>query len=226
MIREGISFVMPTLDARGVLPKKELRLGLAESLQVMTEEYTFFTPAILYLLGLTTDAPLIDFQFEKRCNVDFYYRKFAHPIFRGLETPDGDSDWNHALWAVRKEVWQDFYDFYSSLAFTDGQRRYVTHMASQVIDVVDPLAMARAGLILNQVPTCIVTAFGANGNTLRAAFEIGVSPLLDRPRLRFYAPSPAMVVFADALYTGKNPHIERDLYLQTQQAKKGNGDRT
>jgi len=209
--REG-SAAGPEIDPMGRLRKYELRVGNAESLQAMTAEYAFFTPAPLYIFGIVTDHPLLMFLQEYRQNVPFYFKKFTAPLFRGLEV-DGDEDWNHALWAIRCEHWPVFVDFYCSIKVSNRQRKRLFGIGWQSLVVVDPVALER-GRLLTSVPTLRVGAFGVDGNEVRIAFEPSLDPALCPPRLRFYEPDPVVEAFAQAHWVGADPHLAQELYRQ------------
>lgn len=202
----GSRFVGPPVDAEGRVYKHELRLGSTGGLTDLLEEYTFFTPAILYTRGGFRDGPLIDFMFDLNTEVKFYYKKFSKPIFRGLETlSSGDPGWNFALWAVKQEYFQALNDFLVSITLTYGEDKVVAGVGEQLITVPDPLMVDRAFMFNPTIPLLPVTVFGINGSRYRAAMETSDRPFAAPPTLRFYAPDPAMVTFATALYCGVNP---------------------
>ena len=100
---EGVRYLGPPCDSRGMIVKHKLNVGFAESLAAMTD-YQFFTPAVLYLHGAFTDGPLIDFMFNEQRDIRLHYHVSRTKIFNGLEAPsNGNVLWNHALWAVAKE---------------------------------------------------------------------------------------------------------------------------
>jgi hypothetical protein len=206
---EGLVYKGPTTDPLGRVVKHELRTGAARTLGDLAGEYHFFTPAVVYLNDLVGDWPLIDLMYELRRDVPFYYKKFRWPLFRGLETPDGDVDWNHALWAVRVGDWRPFFDFYCSVAARDRDR--VRRIAAQTLAVLDPLAAEH--VITGDVPAVTVTAFGIDGSDCVIAFEPGARPLLLPPELRVYPPRQRTRTFARALVRGENPHVAEELFL-------------
>lgn len=202
----GSQFVGPPVDEHGRIPKKELRAGAARGLSEMLDEYAFFTPAILYLHGGFRDAPLIDFMYEMRTDVTFYYRKFSRPVFRGLEAQsNSDPAWNFALWALRREYFEAFSDFLVSLTLTYADEKTAAGVGEQVIEVPDPLRAERAVLYDPTMATVPVSVFGINGSRYRAAMAVSNRPFAEPPVLRFYAADPTMVTFAQALYCGVNP---------------------
>lgn len=200
----------PEVDPLGRLVKYELPLRGASALKQLQTDYAFFTPAILYLLGVVTDQPLLDFLWEYRQPVRFYFRKFRLPLFAGLEV-DGDAGWNHGLWALEREHWPVFADFYCSLKISNRPLKRLFGVGAQLLTVVDPVALERRGFVTT-LPTVTVAAFGVNGNTVRAAFEAGPDPLTSPPRLRYYDPDEEMRVYAAAHHRGDNPEVAAELY--------------
>lgn len=212
--QEGVRYRGPTTDALGRVKKHELRLGRATSLADLQTEYVFFTPALLYVLSIVDDRPLCDLMWELGRDIPIYFKKFTWPMFRRLETPDGDRAWNHALWAVRPEHWEYFLDFYCSIAIRNHDKKQLYRVAAQDVVVVDPVRVEAKGLLLGSAATVQVTALGVNGTKFVAAFEQWPDPMLDPPRLKFYPPDEKTRVFAKALAQGSNPHVAVDLYLE------------
>lgn len=207
--KEGVRFLGPTLDARGCIKKYALATGRAKTLGEMTSDFTFFTPAPLYLGGFI-DAPLIDFMFEMGEEVRFYFRKFGRPIFSGLEArSNGNPDWNFVIWAIRRHVWQAFNNFVVSLTMKCADSRTVFGVGEQDLVVVDPLAVETHTLVGGVMPSLCVTGFGVNGSEYRSAF---VSDGTSLPRLRYLAPDSSMRIFADAFYRGDNPVDAKNRY--------------
>jgi hypothetical protein len=217
--QEGVSYRGPTTDPLGRVKKHELRLGRAESLASLQKEYVFFTPALLYVLSVVDDRPLCDLMWELGRDIPIYFKKFTWPMFRRLETADGDTAWNHALWAVRPDHWDYLLDFYCSMAIRNHERKQLYRVAAQDVLVVDPLVVEAKGLLLGSAATLQVTAFGVNGTKFVAAFQQYPDPMLDPPRLRLYPPDEKTQVFARALARGDNPHVAVDLYLEDMKQK-------
>jgi hypothetical protein len=214
-------FVGPTVDARGVLRKYPLRVGGAESLTALLGEHVFFTPAALYLHGGLTDGPLIDFIYEVRENVRFYYKKFNRPVFRGLE--DGaDSDWNHVLWAVSREHWEALARFMLSVTLFYPDERRLARFAEQELVVLDPLSLDRSVLWRPDLPVLPVSALGVNASDFRMAFDQGPNLLMDTPSLRRHPPDEETRIQLRALMAGHNP---LDATLNHRNRKLGEGSR-
>lgn len=198
----------PTVDERGVLDKPRLRVGGAESLLAMSEEYAFFTPAILYLSGFFSDAALVDFVHETGGGPVFYHYLFDSQIFKGLVARDGDAAWNRVLWALARSFWPAFQDFLCSVVIANRARRLVVGIGQQELTILDPLALDRKRLATAQVPLLPISAFGVNGNKFRYALAVG-DPLTSLPTAGRYAPAGDMTAFAEALFAGHNPNDAR-----------------
>lgn len=221
--QHGMRFVGPPVDADGRVQKYELKVGAAGGLLDLAGEYTFFTPAILYLHGGFRDGPLIDFMYDLNVEVKFYYKQFRKPIFRGLESKsNGDPGWNFALWAVRSEYFQALNDFLVSVTLTYAQDKTVAGIGEQSLMVPDPLRVDRTFVYDPAIPQLPVTVFGVNGSRYRALLDTSDRPFASPPTLRFYAPDPAMVTFAKALYCGVNP-IDARAAHQRQRGERDEG---
>lgn len=203
------------VDARGVLAKPPLNLRGVRSLASMRQDFAFFTPAVLYLSGVFSDAPLIDFVQESRNDVNFHHYRFETKIFEGLRASDGDLAWNYVLWAIRRPFWQSFQDFMCSLTFSRPQQRMVFGVGLQDFQVLDPLTLDLKRIISNEVPQVAVSAFGLNSNRFRLAFEVP-EEATSLPIVRRYAPAGDMVAFAEALHEGRNPNDARVDYQKQQ----------
>lgn len=183
-----------------VVPKKLLPVMTAKSLTEMVRDFTFFTPAALYLFGGMTDEPLGDFRQQYGQPVDVFHFKFQHHLFRGLTTPCGDDDWNRVLWAVRAQFWPALRDFYLSIMLLSPQDKTASQVAYTEVDVVDSLALTNN--IISKTPTISVAAFGIDGTQAQMAFKPSADPLNKPPRLMRYPPSEAMKRMAE-VYAGR-----------------------
>ena len=214
---EGVKFTGPPVDQRGRVKKYELKTGQAKALLELQADYAFFTPAVLYLNGFT-DAPLIDFMFDMGEEVKFFYKKFRHPLFRGLEArSNGNPDWNFVLWAVELPFWQAVSDFLVSLTLKESDHKRVLGIGEQFFTILDPLAVDLCRFYHKGLTMLPVTAFGINGSDFREALVVGTDPLMEPPILRRFAGDPAMQVFASALYGGGNPVNAKNDFRRLQQ---------
>lgn len=207
-----VSHGKPVLDENGFVEKYELKTGQARNLQGFDSEFTFFTPAILYLHGGFRDAPFADLMYMTGRRLRLYYKKFAKPVFEGLEAPsNGNPDWNHVLWAVHSEDWKLISDWLVSITLSYSELGEVAGVGEQVFTVVDPLAEEKTVIYHGQLRRVTVYAFGLNGSKFRAYFKTPEGPL-GRPKLVFDNPAADMKVFASALFGGANPVDARTIH--------------
>lgn len=210
---EGLTPSDTVLDENGFINKYALSVGGARALAELADEYEFFTPAILYLYARFRDPPLADFVYMVHPDCRFYFHKFDRPIFTGLEARSNkDPAWNFALWAVKREHWPALCDWMVSLTLTYVDTQSVCAIGEQRVTILDPLAQDRSGVWHAGLPKIDVSVFGVRGNKFTAGVTVPRDVLRDRPTLLFDKPDPAMLVFADALYSGRNPVDARTLY--------------
>ena len=220
---EGMVDGESVLDENGLIDKYELKTGNARSLAELLDAYAFFTPAALYLHGRFRDAPLADFVYMVAPDCKFYYKKFRHLIFRGLETKNRDPDWNYVLWAVERRHWDHLSAWMVSLTLTYADDQSVAGVGEQQFMVTDPLAAERAAMWHPGVGTIPVTTFGLNGSKFKAGFVAGENALMDPPTLGFFKPDAEMGEFVKALYGGANPVDARALHRQQAKSRKEDG---
>lgn len=194
-----------------VLPKRELDVGKARTLGELG--MAFFTPAVLYLHGGFTDRTLVDYVRETGKELDLRYRLFRLPVFRGLHTESGDADWDHALWAVPAEDWPPLRAFLASLAFVDRRRRTFTRVGVQELEVADPLALGRPGVMAALPPTAKVAALGVDSCRGVLGFRTGFATI-DRPALSRWPPRPETAAFAEAVFRQADPYKHTDPFLR------------
>ena len=180
----------------------------------------------LYIWGQFNDHVLVDFLEQYKKPVEFAFRRFNRPLFRGLET-DLSKDWNHVLWAIEHEHWEPFKDHILAATLIDQANRHIYQTALQEFDIVDPLFMDRAVLLPPVLPMVPVKLFAVRSDIYQAAFEEGTHPLMSPPRLRFFEPQPACKMYAEALFGDENPQLAVHLMEATvAQRKETYGDTT
>ena len=188
------------LDPHGRVPKHELKLGNAKSLKDLLPDYALFTPAILYLHGGFTDAPLADLVHAVP-GLKFYYKKFTYPMFQGLDAVNGNRDWNFALWLIERPLWKAVEDWMISITLAYSEDGEVAGIGLQPLNVIDALAVHHdAGLWTSPLDVPVM-AFGLNGSKVKLGFDVSFDP----PKLRAFPPGKTMRAFAHALYEGENP---------------------
>jgi hypothetical protein len=192
-----------------IAPKYQMRFGNADRLSQF-EEYQFFTPALLYIYGRFNDRPLLDFMQETKQEVRLMHRLFNQPIFRGFHTPDGNTDWCRALWAVERTIWDAFENFMLSVVMSEASAGCVYGAGSQDVQIVDPLAIDRSVIISVPVPALDIVVFGVDGSNCCVAVDHGPATLMCPPTVRIHPPQLPMQRYAAALFSGDNPVLAKE----------------
>jgi len=184
----------------GRVEKFPMDFGKADRLSVFGD-YQFFTPAPLYLYGGLTDHVWVQFMQETNRVLHLMFHRFEYSIFRGLEAPNGDSDWNKVLWAVTRDEFETLESYLLSLVFMDQPNRRVHKIGAQDLLITDPLFVDKRKLSDPNAPPLSVVALGVNGNTRCIGFDPNTqAPVL--PRLQSFPPQEKIVKFADTLFSG------------------------
>lgn len=161
----------------------ELKLSRATELRHLTDEYEFYTDALLYArVRLCGANPYLDFLNTVGKDVGKISMCFPERIFSGLEI-GGDENWNHALLGMPKEHWPAFCSFIGSLAFHDRDLDLLTRVRTQDLRIYDPLYLAKQIRWSTDMPTVGITAFVLDTNRGCTYFERpfetpAVTPLL------------------------------------------------
>lgn len=136
--------------ARGPVEHAELRFSAAATLQDLAREYSFYTPALLYLtVPLQTD-PTADWLLQPESQVPLRL-EFQQPIFRGLVRDT--QNWNNVLLALPEAAWNSYRDFMHTVAFQGRGRRKLARVRTRDVDIVDPWAMAKTVILPAVWPT-------------------------------------------------------------------------
>jgi len=173
------------------------------SLWGLSKDFVFYTPAILYLSQLFDPVCLSHFALEYGSCRMFVHR-FREPIFAGLDTDDGDKDWNRTIFAVEAEVWPKFERFLGSAVFVDCEKRLCLRVLVQKVNIADMAAHELQTLSVGPVE---ILSFGKDGND---CIEYLHMQDFELPRRQRIAPRTETVVYANALFEGKNPQIALD----------------
>lgn len=194
--REGITAEGRPVDL-GKIAKVDLAsLGRSVRLADLTKDFFFFTPAVLYLYGELTDAPMSDYAASVGGKVTVYRKAFNRQIFSGLEAPNGSQLWNHTLWSVSNEYKQSLTNWLVALMLVCPVRKAGVAVGMSELTIVDPLA--------GEPHEMTVAAFGVRGSVATIGLAPGNPPYLVR------LPGDAKVKsYVDALYAGENPLVER-----------------
>ena len=188
-----------TLDAHVQVTKRPFRFGATvRTLAPFLEQYQFCTVAPLYLWGGLHDRVLVDFISTYGRSVEFYHHKFNLPIFRGLTAPNGDTAWNHVLWAIERVHWEPFEQHMLSAMLTDTPKQTIYRYGAQDLAVVDPLYLERQVVYGPVLPGIPIVALGVLSNRYQAAFDVLNGPGL--PELRFYVPDERCKMYAQAVF--------------------------
>jgi hypothetical protein len=183
------------------VPKKLMTFReRVKALALFQDRFSFFTIAPAYLWGGLRDCVLADFRASQAGVVDFYHMKFDHPVFAGLEAPNGDVAWNHVLWAVENSYWQPLVDHLCSAVLTDRPRQVVYRFGIQPLEIFDPLVNDRAIIVPAVPPFLAIGAFGVRSNAFTAAFVPAANPLVNLPQAGFYAADEQCTLYARALF--------------------------
>lgn len=207
-INEGVAFVGPSITDKGTLVKYELNLGQAESLARLAEDYSFFSPALLYLYGHFYDGLLLDYMYEQRENVKIFTKLFRRPIFDGLAV-GADGSWNHALFAVRRDQWGSLCDCILMVTLAFSAQKTLIRYGEQKLQIVDPIAADKVSTD-NTPPMVEITAFGVLSGQHQILFQSAPEGMLPRPVA--IAPLPEIALEAAAYFAGKNPVNARTNY--------------
>jgi hypothetical protein len=185
---------------QAIYPKSLMNTGKAQRLDVF-EAYRFFTPALLYLYTAFTDRTFYDLAQEHNLEPCLMHRLFDRPIFAGLETPGGNTAWNHALWAVPAVQWPVLADYLLSMTIVDRAARCVARIGLQELVLMDPLA-ADLAVVAETSATMPVAVFGVSSSRGLWAIE-NIPPAL--PTLKRFEARPQMQRLARSLLIDENP---------------------
>jgi len=150
------------------------------TLQDLSQDFHLFTPALVVCRG-GLDRDPVAFYTERRglsgedrpSAIDF-----ERPLFAGLGysvLPGNVSvNWDHRLYAIQQEMWDDCVEFIGSMGVFDRMRKHYARFPWNDIEIVDVLAMQKRGGILEEIPMVRITAFGVASN--RVFLHLAPSP--------------------------------------------------
>lgn len=200
--KEGVGGTDMTAEAlASVFAKQELQLTSADDLEILDGELEWFTPAIAYVYGGLTDVLWFDLSRELGHDLPLFFWRCGQPILRGLTLPDGDEDWNAALWATHKVYWPLLRDFLLSVVFHDRVRGTACGFGVQTLRLRNVLACPLTTGDRLHMSVLNVTAFGINGSDRRVAFA-PLDARIATPSVRLYEPSKEMMGVAETLRRG------------------------
>lgn len=151
---------------------------------MVADGFQFFTPALLVTHGLFDRDPVVEFN-RTMDTTDDSERPFAvdceHPFFSGLGKGllNGQFvDWDHRLYGIVGEHWEQLLGFLNSLAWHDPKRYNYAKVGSHDLTIVDPTKFYGHGGVLTEIPVLPITVFCVSG--YRNFFWI--RPAKDPPR--------------------------------------------
>lgn len=166
-------------------------------------QWVWYTVAAPVLWGGLDNEVLSSIQQETGLT---YHRKiFDKPIFSGFDI-DGNSVWNHVLWAVPQVDWVKLKSEFLSVAKVDVKRDLMVKYGLQELTIYDPLAMDKSRVLRANSPTHLIYAFGVMSNHTTVAFRIDQS-IAEHPHVFSFSPEENVVNLAKKTLSGrKNLH--------------------
>lgn len=174
-----------------------------DTLTDMSRELEFFTPALMVTAGGFDRDPVVEYL--KFRNVQDpalapFFIDYARPFFEGFGVGlllDRVINWNHRLYAIRRELWADFRDTLAGMAWADQKRRTYTRSCFHELEIVDETLMHKKGEILPGLPMLTITVFAVSSNKRRSCIAAALKPPHTRAYVAHLLPEPAMVMEAD-----------------------------
>ncbi len=201
------------------VPKYRIQFENASSLGDVGDQYTWFSPAVIYRYGRFTDVNLSDL--IQILDFKIFYYQFDKPIFTRF-----GGEWDHLLWAMESEKWVKFCDKLLEIIQIDIPNKLVYQYAMQEFEIWDPLFSDKnSGILDRRSPKCAVNMFVVLSNRLQLAFDTK-NTLLERPGVLRYPPSDVHVKAAKKLFSYKKELTQdkaferyRKIMLAAQDAK-------
>lgn len=155
-------------------------------------EWVWYTPAPLFLWGGLGHKILSEMQTS--LGLEYYQATFNTQIFSGLDW-NGDSFWNHTLWAVEQTQWSKFKTELLGVTNVDIEQAIVVKYGLQELTIYDPIASQNNPIVTTETPRADIFAFGVMSNKSTVAFDTN-SGLVSHPGVYTLAPDPAFVTMA------------------------------
>jgi hypothetical protein len=145
--------------------RRQLKISQAATLRDLSDEYAWFSLGPLYkYVRLMGRDPWGDFIDETGRDESYQLTlRFTKPVFVGLEIGQ-DESWNHVLWAMKRDEWEEYCEWMGRLSFVDRDINMVTRLRTQEINIVDPIYLDRCAVLPLDVPTVPVTVFALDTN--------------------------------------------------------------
>lgn len=143
----------------------QARFSQATRLGDLTDQYAFFTPALLYLyVDLRDRDPLLLFREETGLAADQFSIQFNKPIFSGMEYGP-DASWNSVLFAMEHESFKQYKHWLGQFTFVNRDRGLIHRVNTQDVELIDPLFLESAVVLPSQgFPRIPATVFILDSN--------------------------------------------------------------
>ena len=179
----------------------QLRLSAAATLRDLSDQYAFYTPALLYMIvPLRGQDPFAAFLQEYNKQVLPLSIRFNRPIFQGLDVGPV-KDWNYMLFAMEQEHFKHFLPWLLSATFVDREHGLVYRLGEKTVRIADPVFFEKTVILPAELPCIDVTVICIDGSAGCCYLEAGSDTLLDRPKLAFAEPFDDTRKLAKALIT-------------------------
>lgn len=188
--------------------------------------FVFFTPALITTHGLFDRDPLVEFRrhhphikddlapFAIDCERPFF-QGIGHGIVNGQFI-----DWNHRLYGMHSQHWEELHRFLSALAMYDAKRYHYAKIGWHHLVIVDPTAMA-SDKVLTEIPRIRITVFCVSGYRGFAYIEPAKDPPRTLPYLKLKPPERELQEEAEALL---GPPANPEELAKYKEAKDGKTD--
>jgi hypothetical protein len=172
------------------------------TLTQMAEEFEFFTTALYNLAGFDRD-PIIEFLKFKQISdpreqptaIDY-----PRPFFQGLGVGvllGKVVNWDHRIYAIRREYWTDLRDTIAGIGWADQKRRIFARGLFHELTMVDPTQFYAAGGVLSELPLITITVFAVSSNKAFTHIQPALNPPRDLPRFHVDRPKQDMLIEAE-----------------------------
>ena len=122
--------------------RRRLRLpAKLKKLSDVSNDFVFWTPALLYMYGRLTDAVLQEAMAAANEEIPLLYTTFGVKLFSGLEDVGGDSGWNYTLFLCPKEQWGHLENYLCGAVMYNTYDEHVCKYAIQDVVLLDPLVV-------------------------------------------------------------------------------------
>jgi hypothetical protein len=151
-------------------------------LSELASEWHYFNHGMLFShAGFTypTEDPVADWYAQQPAGTQVIQQPFGSTIIAGLPAAAGIGrlSWGHIVCAVRHEVWPSLFEFMGGVAAVDRNAQRFYRLEYADVQVLDPVAAERDGLLSGQLPTITLTVFCVDGNHGRWGIRYGANSI-------------------------------------------------